>query len=74
MNRTLEAITAIIFVCILAVTVNYTITEAKKSEEFRTSQEAIRDSLLSMDTVHIKCVRCNWDNYRTLLWFKDSIK
>jgi len=25
-----------------------------------------------MDTVHIKCVRCNWDNYRTLLWFKDS--
>lgn len=74
MNKTIEIVTAILLVCILTITIHYTITETKKNEEFRNSQRAIRDSLLAKDSLCIKCARCSWNNYRTMLWFKDSIQ
>ena len=74
MSRIIEIIVVCIFIGILILSIIFTKNENEARKEFKSSQQAALNSVLANDTFHIECVRCGWDNTRTVLWIKDSIK
>jgi len=74
MKNIIRIAAAITLVGILLLEFWYVDERIKKDEELRSERKANLNSILSRGTIHLECVRCGYDNSRTMLWLRDSAR